>query len=75
MENTLNGKSNERRRWFDHPSVQPLLWQVQSLVPTMLVSQRLFRKGSRVDLRSAFVVLEPYAGKLARTVLRGAGGP
>jgi hypothetical protein len=24
---------------------------------------------------SAFEVLEPYAGKLARTVLRGAGGP
>jgi hypothetical protein len=37
----------------------------------MLVSQRLYRKGSRVDLRSAFEVLEPYAGKLARTVLRG----
>ena len=45
------------------------------LVPSMLVSQRLFRKGSRVGLRSAFEVLEPYAGKLARTVLRGAGGP
>lgn len=41
----------------------------------MLVSQRLCRKGSRVDLRSAFEVLEPYAGKLARTVLRGVGGP
>jgi len=41
----------------------------------MLVSQRLSRKGSRVDLRSAFEVLEPYAGKLARTVLRGVGGP
>lgn len=75
MENTLNGKSKERRRWFDHPSVQPLLWPVQSLVPTMLVSRRLFREGNRVDLRSAFEVLEPYAGKLARTVLRGAGGP
>jgi hypothetical protein len=47
----------------------------QSLVPTMLVSQRLSScKDSRVDLRSAFEVLEPYAGKLARTVLRGAGG-
>jgi len=32
-------------------------------------------KGNRVDLRSAFEVLEPYAGKLARTVLRGAWGP
>ena len=41
----------------------------------MLVSQRLYRKGSRVDLRSAFEVLEPYAGKLARTVLRGVGSP
>jgi hypothetical protein len=34
MENTLNGKSKERWRWFDHPPVQPLLWQFQSLVPT-----------------------------------------
>ena len=76
MENTLNGKCKERRRWFDHPSVQPLLWQVQSLVSTVLVSQRLLGcKGNRVDLRSAFEVLEPYAGKLARTVLRGAWGP
>ena len=75
MENTLNGKSKERWRWFDHPPVQPLLWRVQSLVPTMLVSRRLFREGNRVDLGSAFEVLEPYAGKLARTVLRGAGGP
>ena len=76
MENTLNGKSNERRRWFDHPSVQPLLWRVQSLVPTMLVSQRLSREGQPGSIKgSAFEVLEPYAGKLARTVLRGAGGP
>ena len=46
------------------------------LVSTMLVSQRLLGcMGSRVDLRSAFKVREPYAGKLARTVLRGAGGP
>ena len=76
MENTLNGKSKERRRWFDHPSVQPLLWQVQSLVSTVLVSQRLLGcKGNRVDLGSAFEVLEPYAGKLASTVLRGAWGP
>jgi len=41
----------------------------------MLVSQRSFREGGRVDEQSAFEVLEPYAGKLARTVLRGAGGP
>ena len=41
MENTLNGKSKERWRWFDHPPVQPLLWRVQSLVPNMLVSRRL----------------------------------
>ena len=75
MENTLNGKSKERWRWFDHPPVQPLLWRVQSLVPTMLVSRRLFREGNRIDLGSVFEVLEPYAGKLARTVLRGAGGP
>lgn len=75
MENTLNGKSKERRRWFDHPSVQPLLWPVQSLVPTMLISRRLFREDNRVDLGSAFEVLEPCAGKLACTVLRGAGGP
>ena len=75
MENTLNGKSKERWRWFDHPPVQPLLWPVQSLVPAMLVSRRLSHEGNRVDLGSAFEVLEPYAGKLARTVLRGAGGP
>ena len=42
---------------------------------TMLVSRMLFRESNRVDLGSAFEVLEPYAGKLARTVLRGAGGP
>ena len=29
----------------------------------MLVSQRLFCEGSRVDEESAFEVLEPYAGK------------
>jgi hypothetical protein len=76
MENTLNGKSKERWRWFDHPPVQPLLWRVQSLVPTMLVSRRLSRKGQPGSIKgSAFEVLEPYAGKLARTVLRGAGGP
>jgi hypothetical protein len=45
MENTLNGKSKERWRWFDHPPVQPLLWPSQSLVPTMLVSRRLSREG------------------------------
>jgi hypothetical protein len=38
MANTLNGKSKERRRWFDYPSVHPLLWQVQTLVSTVLVS-------------------------------------
>ena len=75
MENTLNGESQESWRWFDHPAERPLLWPVQSLVPTMVVSQRLFREGNRVDEESAFEVLEPYAGKLARTVLRGAGGP
>ena len=76
MENTLNGKSKERWRWFDHPPVQPLLWRVQSLVPTMLVSRRLSREGQPGSIKgSAFEVLEPYAGKLARTVLRGAGGP
>jgi hypothetical protein len=75
MENTLNGESQESWRWFDHPAERPLLWSVQSLVPTMVVSQRLFRKGSRIDQQSVFEVLEPYAGKLARTVLRGAGGP
>jgi hypothetical protein len=69
---TLNGKSKERWRWFDHPPVQPLLW-CPELVPTMLVSRRLLREDNRVDLGSAFEALEPYAGKLARTVLRGAG--
>ena len=43
----------------------------------MVVSQRLSccigQPGSIKG--SAFEVLEPYAGKLARTVLRGAGGP
>ena len=77
MENTLNGESQESWRWFDHPAERPLLWPVQSLVPTMVVSQRLLdcigQPGSIKG--SAFEVLEPYAGKLARTVLRGAGGP
>jgi len=46
------------------------------LVPTMLVSRRLSREGQPGSIKgSAFEVLEPYAGKLARTVLRGAGGP
>ena len=76
MENTLNGESQESWRWFDHPAERPLLWRVQSLVPTMVVSQRLSccigQPGSIKG--SAFEVLEPYAGKLARTVLRGAGG-
>lgn len=71
----LNREEQERWSWFDHPPVQPLLWQVQSLVPTMLLSRRLFREGNRVGLGSAFEVLEPYTGKLACTVLRGAGGP
>ena len=76
MENTLNGKSKERWRWFDHPPVQPLLWRVQSLVPAMLISRRLSREGQPGSIKgSAFEVLEPYAGKLACTVLRGAGGP
>jgi len=45
------------------------------LVPTMLVSQRMSScRDNRVGLGPAFEVLEPYAGKLARTVLRGAGG-
>ena len=77
MENTLNGESQESWRWFDHPAERPLLWRVQSLVPTMVVSQRLpccIRQPGSIK-GSAFEVLEPYAGKLARTVLRGAGGP
>ena len=42
----------------------------------MLVSQRMSScRDNRVDLGSAYEVLEPYAGKLARTVLRGAWGP
>src|SRR3954466_630522 len=42
------------------------------LVPTMLVSQRMSScRDNRVGLGSAFEVLEPCAGKLARTVLRG----
>jgi hypothetical protein len=49
---------------------------VPELVSTMVVSQRLPScKDNRAGLGSAFEVLEPYAGKLARTVLRGAGGP
>src|SRR6185295_19086593 len=76
MENTLNGESQESWRWFDHLAERPLLWLVQSLVPSMIVSQRLLgcveQPGSIKG--SAFEVLEPYAGKLARTVLRGAEG-
>jgi hypothetical protein len=46
------------------------------LVSTMLVSQRMSScRDNRVGLGSAFEVLEPCAGKLACTVLRGAGGP
>jgi len=75
MENTLNGKSNERRRWFDHPSVQPLLWQVQSLVPTMLVSQRLFRRGSRVRSRDRPLrCLSRMRGNSHVRFLEGLGG-
>jgi len=67
MENTLNGKGKNETEVVRPPvgASPPLGWS-QSLVPTMLVSQRLFREGDRVDHRSAFEVLEPYAGKLAR---------
>ena len=74
---SLNGESQESWRRFDHPAERPLLWPVQSLVPTMVVSQRLpgcIRQPGSIK-GSAFEVLEPYAGKLARTVLRGAGDP
>jgi hypothetical protein len=68
MENTLNGESQESWRWFDHPAERPLLWPVQSLVPTMVVSQRLLgctgQPGSITG--SAFEVLEPYAGRSSR---------
>ena len=54
----------------------PPLLAGPELVPAMLVSQRMSScRDNRVGLGSAFEVLEPYAGKLARTVLRGAGGP
>ena len=46
MENTLNGKSKERWRWFDHPPVQPLLWQVQSLVPTHVSIAKFVPRGA-----------------------------
>jgi len=77
MENTLNGKSKARWRWFDHPSVHPLLWAGPRAGAAMLVSQRLlgcYEQPGSIN-GSACEVLEPYAGKLARTVLRGAGGP
>jgi hypothetical protein len=53
MENTLNGKSKERWRWFDHPPVQPLLWPSQSLVPTMLVSRRLSHEGQPGSIKGS----------------------
>ena len=74
MHTALNGESKMSWRWFDHPAVHPLLWRDPEPGDCTRVSQRLYCKGSRVE-RSAFEVLEPYAGKLARTVLRGAGGP
>ena len=75
-QNTLNGECKKSWRWFDHPAEHPLLWLAQSLVPGCE-----YRKGCSVvrvagfDQGSAFEVLEPYAGKLASTVLRGAWGP
>jgi hypothetical protein len=44
-----------------------------SLVPTMVPSQGLFHEGSRVDLGSAFEVLEPYAGNSHVRFLKGRG--
>lgn len=75
MDNTLNGKSKRETEVVRPPvGASPPLAGPEP-VSTVLVSQRLLScRGSRVDLRSAFEVLEPYAGKLARTVLRGAGG-
>jgi hypothetical protein len=76
MENTLNGKSKNETEVVRPPVGASPPLAGPELVSIMLVSQRLLGfMGSRVDLRSAFKVREPYAGKLARTVLRGAGGP
>jgi len=40
----------------------------------MLVSQRSFREGGRVDEQSVFEVLEPYAGNSHVRFLEGLGG-
>jgi hypothetical protein len=75
MENALNGESkNKEVEVVRPPAGAPPPLASPEPGACMLVSQRLFREGSRVDPGSAFEVLEPYAGKLARTVLRGAGG-
>jgi hypothetical protein len=76
MENTLNGESKWEMEVVRPPVCAPPPLAGPELVPAMLVSQRMSScRDNRVGLGSAFEVLEPYAGKLARTVLRGAGGP
>lgn len=75
MHSALNGESKMEMEVVRPPVCAPLPLARPEPGVCMRVSQRSFRKGGRVDHRSAFEVLEPYAGKLARTVLRGAGGP
>jgi len=76
MENTLNGESKWEMEVVRQPVCAPPLLAGPELVPAMLVSQGMSScRDNRVGLGSAFEVLEPYAGKLARTVLRGARGP
>ena len=73
-ERLKRGEQNKEVEVVRPPAGAPPPLASPELGACMLVSQRLFREGSRVDQESAFEVLEPDAGKLASTVLRGAGG-
>ena len=75
MHSALNGESKIEMEVVRPPVGAPLPLARPELGVCMPVSQRSFRKGGRVDDKSAFEVLEPCAGKLACTVLRGAWGP
>ena len=57
------------------PPVQPLLWRVQSLVPTMLVSRRLPREGQPGSIKgSALRCLSRMRGNSHVRFLERLGG-
>ena len=74
MENTLNGKSKLETEVVRPPvgASPPLAGPEPGAY--MLVSQRSFREGGRVDEQSVFEVLEPYAGNSHVRFLEGLGG-